>query len=174
MLNISKLLKRQRDAAADVHGALAEIRAQIAALEDQRARTETLPRTFDDAMRAVDDWLDGLERDTISISGFLSDDPRDLPHLDLGKFSALPGLFVASCRDLIRAHIAAALEDRLEGRETVNAVQREERLAAIDAELDGVCRAEERAVREAEAAGVPILRRAEARPEIVLLPDGDL
>ncbi len=46
--------------------------------------------------------------------------------------------------------------------------QRERRLAEISAELDRLEAGEERLILASEAAGAPVLRRADARPEIVL------
>lgn len=48
------------------------------------------------------------------------------------------------------------------------------RLQHLRDELDRLERGEERLIREAEAAGEPLERRGDARPELVLLPDGML
>jgi len=174
MINIGKLLAKQKSAATDVHAAIGEIREQITLLSDQRQQVEALPLPLDQAMAACDLWLDGLEGRSIRASAFTTGDRLDWPRCDMSEHSSLPGLLAAACRDLIRACVERELLDLLEGRETATPEQKAERMAALDAELDNLERAEEAAIRQAEAAGIAILRRREARPAIVLLPDGEI
>ena len=77
------------------------------------------------------------------------------------------------------AHVARPLlierlEQFYEGSNGLTSEEREERLASLDAEILDLERQDESCVRAAEAAGGRITRRPEARPEILLLPDGDL
>jgi hypothetical protein len=67
--------------------------------------------------------------------------------------------------DLVTARLLAGIQHVPEGLDTA---ERLARIAAIGAELDRLEGDEERAVCAAEADGVDVLRRADARPEIVL------
>lgn len=67
--------------------------------------------------------------------------------------------------DAILAALEPHIQKLLDGPSNA---QRVERLAAIADELDRLENVEEDLVSEAEAAGVPVARRGDARPEIVL------
>lgn len=64
--------------------------------------------------------------------------------------------------------LAAALCRQLPSDEAPDAATRGARIVAIDAELDRIERQEEAEIVRSEAAGNPIARRGDARPEIVL------
>ena len=171
----TKLFKRQRDATSDVFGGIAELRARIAVLADERARIDELPVPLEEALASVDRWLDDLEaRHSLPVGGFTTGLPGSAPALTMGEHSILPSLFISACRYQIREAIADRLADHYEGKDAASASEKDHRLAEIDAELLGLCKVEERLVREAERSGLPILRRETAPVEIVLAPDEDL
>lgn len=171
----TKLFSKQRAAAADVYAGIADLRARIAVLEDERARVEELPVPLDEAVAALDRWLDDLEgRYSVSVGSFTTGRPGSGPALTMGDHSILPGLLLAAARDAIRNALADHLADYYEGREAASAAEKAKRLASIHDELDALCRVEERLIREAEASNLPILRRETAAPEIVIATDDEL
>ena len=64
--------------------------------------------------------------------------------------------------------LAAVLNRRVPNDEAPDAAARSARIVAIDSELDRIEREEEAEIVRRQAAGNPIPRRGDARPEIVL------
>lgn len=186
-LNIKSLVARQEAAVRDVHASLADVRERRLALLAERERIANAPIPLDAAELALDAWLDeiagGVNFSVRSLAyptwnsrpslGFIR--RPDTPMLDAQPaVMQVFSLLVASNRAGVRDLFARALADDLEGIETVTNADRARRLGALDAEILAIERAEEQLIREAEVAGLPILRREDARPEIVLLSDAAL
>ena len=171
----TKLFSKQRAATADVYAGIADLRARIAVLEDELGRVEDLPVPLNEAVAAVDRWLEDLEaRHSVSVGSFTTGRPGAGPALVMDERSILPSLFLAATRDALRAALVDQLSDHYEGKDAASALEKAKRISAIQDELDALCRVEERLIREAEAAGLPILRRETAPVEIVLAPDDEL
>jgi len=185
--NIRQLLSRQQAASRDAFAAIDEVRSRRLALVAERDRVANAPVPLEDAERALDAWLDeiagGVNFSVRSLAyptwgsrpslGFIR--RPDAPMLDAQPaVEQVFAMLIASNRAAVRDLFARALADDLEGIETVTNADRARRLGALDAEIMAIERAEEALIREAEAAGLPVLRREDARPEIVLLTDAAL
>lgn len=186
MLDLSKILGRHKKAADEMDAALGDLRAQIEAKRAALAEVEAAPVPVDEAEKRLDRWLDriGLGAD-LDLRGLTAEKLAE-PALSIvrrpdGSTDAGPaalevfGLLVASCRDQVRDHLAELLADAYEAKPApIAAVDRVKRRADLEAEIDALEIAEERAVRALEEAGLAVLRRSDARPQIVLASDKDL
>jgi len=187
LTNIRQLLSRQQAASRDAFAAIEEIRSRRLALVAERERIENAPVPLEDAERELDAWLDqiagGANFSVRSLAyptwgsrpslGFIR--RPDTPMLDAQPaVEQLFSMLVASNMAGVRDFFARALADDLEGKDVVDNGERARRLGALDAEITAVEKVEETLIREAELAGLPVLRREDARPEIVLLPDAAL
>lgn len=185
--NFSKLFERQRKASEDVFATIEDLRRQLVALHDERAAIEDAPQPVAQAEADLDAWLDEIEASAgLPVSGFLRGDRSGWPSLGVvlrpgqktpdasAAVEQVFALLIATNRDAVRGMMAGAIADALEGKRPLSAEDRAARLREIDAEADRLERAEEALVRAAEAAGLPILRRGDARPEVVLAFDKDL
>lgn len=182
--SIKGLLSRQQAASRDAFAAIAEVRERRLALLAEREHVAAAPMPPDDATPAVEAWLDEVAAGfDVSFRSMLHPDWRSSPGLSFPRnhggsgVDAAPavrqllGLLVMTNRDAVRDIIERSLADAVEGREAISNADRARRLGALDAEITAIERAEEALVREAEAAGLPVLRREDARPEIVLSSD---
>jgi len=186
-LNIRSLMARQEAAVRDVHSSLADVRERRLALLADRERVENAPVPLEDAERALDAWLDQVAGESaFSVRSLAYPTWGSSPSLafirrpDTQMLDAKPAveqilaLLVASNRAGVRDLFARALADELEGKDAIDNGDRARRLAAIDAEIAAVEKVEETLIREAELAGLPVLRREDARPDVVLLSDAAL
>jgi len=184
LTNIRQLLSRQQAASRDAFAAIEEIRSRRLALVAEREHIESAPMPPDDAAPAIEAWLDEVAAGfDVSFRSMLHPDWRSSPGLSFPRnhggsgVDAAPavrqllGLLIMTNRDAVRDIVKRSLEDAVEGRETVTNADRARRLGALDAEITAVEKVEEILVREAEQAGLPVLRREDARPEIILLSD---
>ncbi len=182
--NIRQLLSRQQSAARDAFAAIEEVRERRLALVAEREHVAAAPMPPDDATPAVEAWLDETAAAfDVSFRSLVFPQWNSSPSLSFplnhgaAGVNAAPavrqllGLLVMTNRDAVRDIIERSLADAVEGRGTISNADRARRLASLDAEVTAVERAEEVLIREAEAAGLPVLRREDARPEIVLLSD---
>jgi len=182
LTNIKTLLARQQSASRDAFAAIAEIRERRLALVAEREHVAAAPMPPADAAPAIEAWLDETAAAfDVSFRSMLHPDWKASPGLSFPRqhggvgLDAAPavrqllGLVVLTNRDAVRDMVARSLEDAAEGKETISNADRARRLAAIDAEVTAVERVEETLIREAETAGLPVLRREDARPEVVLL-----
>jgi len=187
IINPATLFRRQKTATTEAFAAITEVRDRRLSLLADREHIANAPIPLADAMGAIDQWIDeNAAAFDVSFAGLVYPQFRSQPGFSFpvrpgerGLDSSpavgqLLGLVIATNRSAVRELIVRQLSDTLEGRETIGAADRERRLAEIDAEIEAVERVEERLVRDAEAAGLPILRRDDARPEIVLLAEASL
>lgn len=185
--SIKGLLSRQQAASRDAFAAIDEVRSRLLALVAEREHIESAPMPPDDAAQAVEAWLDETAAAfDVSFRSMLHTDWRSSPGLSFPRqhggagLDAAPavrqlfGLVVMINRAAVRDIIVRSLEDAVEGRSTISSADRARRLGALDAEITAVEKVEEALIREAEVAGLPVLRREDARPEIVLLSDAAL
>lgn len=176
MIQIAKLLKRQREATADIFGQLDALRDRITILTDERVSVDNWPAPFDDAVASLDAWLDGIGfGQTVNVAGFTTGSANDHPIIsDRAAGLMAIGLLVAASRDRVRAVLVDELRAFYDGRESGSRSEKAAKLRDIDAELLMLEREEERLIREAETAGIAVLRRENASPSIVLAYDADL
>lgn len=176
MIAISKLLKKQREATADIFGQLETLRDRITILVDERVTVENWPQPFDEAVTSLDAWLQSIGfGQTVNIAGFTTGSFSDHPVIsDRAAGLMAMGLLVAASRDRVRAVLVDELRAFYADRQSGTRAEKIARLREIDGELLVLEREEERIVREAEAAGIPVLRRENASPQIVLSYDDDL
>lgn len=167
-----KNVKRRNDADAEFKAELITLRKDMAKLTRQREDVEAAPVPKAEALTAVSHWLDELEeRHMPSPGAFTTGHVGDRPSLKTADGSPLAGLFAAACRELILKTLDDHLDDYYENRPSLSSEQKRQQLAKLDADILRLARLEESAIREAEAAGLPIRRREDAEPAIVLLTD---
>lgn len=158
-----------------------DIRARIAALSNERheliAQQRSRVEVGESINRLLSHWQDkgetaivrelqraavGSAPEVLTVKGnaAVSITPGNAPlALDLGP------LLVALFGDVLRTRIGELLEQVPEG---VESATRRARTTEIDRELDRVESEEESLIEQSEIDGDPIVRRPDARPEIVL------
>lgn len=176
MIAIAKLLKRQREATADIFGQLDTLRDRITILTDERVTVENWPLPFDDAVGSLDAWLNSIGfGQTVNVAGFTSGSFNDHPVIsDRAAGLMAMGLLVAASKDKVRTVLIDELRTFYANRQSGTRTEKAAKLREIDAELLMLEREEERLIREAEAANISVLRRENAPPAIVLAFDEDL
>jgi len=174
----------------DYHAAVAAIRETLTRLSDERHATERVPVTRAEAERRFEDLLAseaaavgaGVDAARFTVPEYTPPErgvlalarPREiasgdpLPHLVgavLARFNpeALRTAFREEANTFYAQHPEALSDDA-----------RTAKLAELDAEQLCTACDEERTIREAESAGVPIARRGDASPPAVLTPDEEL
>ncbi|PPC87449.1 MAG: hypothetical protein CTY39_02630 [Hyphomicrobium sp.] len=160
----------------NIVGEVEALRTRRMTLADSRIAIEAAkcPRAEIDAALARD--FDALAADAVAALevGYLArneNGPRFSPQL---KPKELLGLLVLTCREPIAKAIAVELDKLYEGGSGLSAVEKAEKLSAIDQEILDVELAEESAVRDAERQGHAIQRLGEADPRAVLAHDSAL
>lgn len=175
----TKKARRQRlNLLNDLSQDLATLRDQIAALDVKREAIEARPRPKAEVLdelradvraagRAFDPYLGPVADHAparLSRQGFKE---RVLAH----PFEA----FCALTPDTMMAWAAQQVELLYEdGEDGLSAADRAAALAELDAQKRDLEHAEEACVRAAEKAGLNLLRRGDADPAVVLLPDAEL
>lgn len=161
---------------------LKQLRERIAALQTERASINALRRSREQVQATVDRWLSTAEAqgkaalqlavDRVQAGQALApcqvhgnaavyQSPGAAPFsIDLG-----PLLVALVGKAAIQKRLATLVDDLPDG---LAPTAREQRLTAIDAELLRLETEEEARIVEMEQAGEPVLRRPDARPEIVL------
>ena len=157
------------------------IRARRLDLIEERKVADGARRPLAEAEAALGRLLDDIVAGLVDIDlSALSDHrARGLPEIlrpnsDIGNKindRLLLALIVASNRSGAREALSKVLRTGYEHTDTMTSSDREAKLAEIDAELLRLEIDEERIVRESEEAGMPILRRDDADPAVVLLRD---
>ena len=165
---------------------VAKVREQIVALQHEREQLEHAPISKSEARDRVEAFVTTCAtRWRPNLGPFVNASDR------ADTFELVPGQFrghlhdghaladdraavaVALCRfapTLVKSQLLKAVDAHI-GESGISAEARAERLAAIDGELDALEISEEQLIRTAEAQGLELPRRADARPELVL---GDL
>ena len=186
MLSFLKSAKGAARAAGDLQAQvrhLRDLRAQLRAEADAlRARpgevSETLAKLDAEVSRLA---AEGRAR--MSASGL--DGRRDRIELRAGTHGAASPSGTVSgadalatlaffAPDLVREKMAAEIAALAADADTISAADRAAELSRCDADLRACEASEELAIRAAEEAGIEILRRADALPEIVLATDRHL
>lgn len=176
MIAIKKFLRRHVEATNGLVNALDNLRDRIVVLADEQQAVEAWPVPYEEAVASLEKWIDSIDfRNFIPVATFTSGSEREWPRLsDSAAGLMAMALLTASARGKVRDTLAAELRIYYEGRASGTASDRARRLREIEGELAELERQEEKIIREAEAAGLPILRRENASPAVVLAADEDL
>lgn len=162
-------------AIGEVNAGLENIRDRINDLKAERDQVERARKAPEEIASAVKKYLDERAADALQSCNFSrfsgTGERDDWPNFD-GVMAHYPigMLVVLGLRDTIEPAILAQATAAA-GKNTLTKADRVNRLAKIDAKLDALEREEESFIREAEAAGLTIPRRVDARPEIYLQGD---
>jgi len=173
--DLKKLLAGSRKAATSVSEGLQELRLRRLRLLDERDEIAARPVPKDEALAALDRDIDDLIAIAKRETNVRSLTRADNPSWTIPQNGVLLGLLIGANRAAFRDQLAAMLEPAYaNGAKPIASEERAATLRRIDDELLDLENAEEAAIRGAEAAGLSILRRADADPRAVLLADKDL
>ncbi|MCV2873301.1 hypothetical protein OEZ71_13460 [Defluviimonas sp. WL0050] len=177
---MSKLLARQAEAVAEMHGALDQHLVAVLECKDRIAQLSALPVDRDRAVAAVDAEIARLSSEVKpamrSVIGPLTRPGEgQAPNLRIRSnqpmtLSMLAFLAPAVLRDALLDEIGQVYE----GRSFPSEAERPTLIAKAEDELEALERGEELLFREAERAGLSVLRRADADPRWVLAHDDAL
>lgn len=170
----------QTTTAASFHKDLADLRAGRLDVLEERQRVADAPPTVaaiaDRVAATLEHQRRQAEHDLAQVRAWFrdpefaievgsDDDPTGLQRAfkrsPIGALSLLLG-------DDFAARVANILAPDAEDEDALDEATRRERLAALDARLDDLERAEERLLRLGEEQGFAVSRRPDARPEIFL------
>jgi hypothetical protein len=175
MGDIGKLLAGQKKATAAISDGLAELRMRRLRLLDERDALASRPVPKDEALRALDRDLDELVDTAKDLANIRSLTRSEQPAWTIPANGILIGLLIGANRAAFRDQLAAMLEPAYaSGAKPIASEERAATLRRIDDDLFDLEKAEEAAIRGAEAAGLSVLRRADADPRAVLLADEEL
>lgn len=169
---LKQAFAKQADAARSVQETVEAVRDQIIATGNDLAQLRATPEPQASAETALDREIANhmaaaqaaLSREVAGLSGIAR---RPVMNLDPSPEEAL-SLQIALNPQGFRKLIAAELAEFYKGREAMPRDQRDARIKEIEAELLALETTEEGMIRQAEAAGIEILRRANADPRAVL------
>lgn len=172
--SLKKLITGAAAASRELTGGIDQLRARRISLLDERDRIASLPQPKDTVFAALDRDLDdlcsaGLE--TLDLTSLLR---SDQPVFRIPQNGTLIALLIGLNREAFRSQIAELIEAQYKGLDVPSAEDRAAQLADLDAEIGDLERAEEGLIREAERAGLPVLRRDDADPDALLLADEEL
>ncbi len=175
MGDIGKLLAGQKKATAAISDGLAELRLRRLRLLGERDELASRPVPKDEALRALDRDIDELVDTAKDLANIRSLTRSEQPAWTIPANGILIGLLIGANRAAFRDQLAAMLEPAYAGgAKPIAAEERAATLRRIDDELLDLEKAEEAAIRGAEAAGLSVSRRADADPRAVLLADKEL
>lgn len=172
--DLKKLLAGSRKAAASVSDGLQELRFRRLRLLDERDEIAARPVPKDEALAALDRDLDELIDTAKRETNIRSLTRADNPAWTIPQNGMLLGLLIGANRDAFRSHLAEMIAPAYADAKPIEAAEREAALRRIDDDLFDLETAEEAAIRSAEAAGLSVLRRADADPRAVLASDQEL
>lgn len=175
MASLKKLLTGATAATRELTTAVEQLRTKRLAALDERDRIEAMPHPKDVILAALDRDLDALTdraQNDVYTPSLLRGSPG--PNLRLPSTDAVLGLLIAANRDAFRAQIVEQVEAAYGDQKVMTADEREAALRKIGDDLVDLERAEEALIRAAEREGLPILRREDADPDVLLLADAEL
>lgn len=172
MGDIGKLLAGQKKATAAISDGLAELRMRRLRLLDERDELAARPAPKSEALAALDRDIDELVAIAKRETNVRSLTRAGHPAWTIPANGLLIALLIGANRNAFRDQLAAMLEPAYSNSaKPISADEREANLRRIDDDLLDLELAEETAIRAAEAAGLSILRRADADPRAVLASD---
>lgn len=172
--DLKKLLTGSRKAAASVSDGLQELRLRRLRLLDERDEIAARPVPKDEALAALDRDIDELVSIAMRETNVRSLTRADNPAWSIPANGVLLGLLIGANREAFREQLAEMIAPAYADATPIEAAEREATLRRIDEDLLDLQKAEEAAIRAAEAAGLSALRRADADPRAVLASDEEL
>lgn len=175
---LSKLLNTSSKAAGDLSSGLDTLRSRITELQLAIHETELVAVSKAAALKRLDQWARrarGMGVAETPISSFTN--PEGDGRLPITAASPQPYLFdffTSLLADDIKCRLTERIEAHYADHQGIDDGERDKRLEKLEGELTDLEIAEERLIRVAEAAGLPVLRRDDAPPRIVLAPDSAL
>lgn len=170
--DLKKLLAGSRKAASSVSEGLQELRLRRLRLLDERDEIASRPAPKDEAVAALDRDIDELVAIAMRETNVRSLIRAEAPAWTIPPNGVLMGLLIGANRDAFRKQLAEMIAPAYEnGAQPIAADEREATLRRIDDDLIDLEKAEEAAIRGAEAAGLSVLRRVDADPRAVLASD---
>jgi hypothetical protein len=173
---LTKLFDLSTKGAGDLAAGLDTLRSRIADLQGGIADVEHIAISKDQALKRLDSWARrarGAGIEQLPISDFTNFEGSG--RLDFTPLTPIHhDVLVSVLADVMRDRLAARIEAFYSDQPSLADDAREKRLAGLEAELADLEIAEEKLIRTAEAAGLPVLRRDDASPLIVLAPDAAL
>lgn len=172
---LQKLFSATKQAAGDLAGGLDQIRTRIAELQEVIHQTEGIDVAKAEALKRLDHCARRARAAgvaVIPISSFIT--PEGDGRLPITAMSPAPYLhdfWVSLHADDIKARLAERIERHYAEHPGISDAERDKRLSKLEGELADLEITEERLTRTAERAGLPVLRRADASPLIVLAPN---
>lgn len=148
---------------------LNSLRQRIAALQEEREALRRRPRTREEALAAVEDWIE-TNTDHYTVESPLRYAEPTL-HFQLGddtERTDLHRLLATLFPDRVRQYAAAQIDLALAEAEPISQEAADRRREEIDAEVLALERQEEALIEQLEDGGEPVARRAEADPRAVL------
>lgn len=172
--DLKKLLAGSRKAATSVSEGLRELRMRRLRLLDERDATAARPVPQADALAALDRDIDELVATAKRETNVRSLTRAENPAWTIPQNGILIALLIGANREAFRSQLAEMIAPAYADAKPIEAAEREATLRRIDDELLDLEMAEEGAIRGAEAAGLSVLRRADADPRAVLASDEEL
>lgn len=154
----------------DLVGTVGGIRKRIEELQAEREHLDSAPVTEAEALQRVDDVVERLgarAREKLTGGSFFT--PRGGQLDGLFYLTTSPEEVTALfAPDTMRAALRAYVVERAEGLDTLPLADRAKRLAEIDAAIFAAEIEEEGVIETSEDMGLPIARRPDANPAVVL------
>lgn len=176
MTVIARLRKHTRAATTALTGintAIAEVRAEIAAVQNQMAKLEDRPVDRATIEATLDHGLEGLAgRGSYAfklLARRLTGWGGEGSHFEIADDDLGP-MMVAMLRDQLRAGALAAVAQVMGSDTGITEEERDTERARLEGEVLALELAEEALIREAEAAGLSIPRRTDMHPAAELAP----
>lgn len=174
--------KKAVSASADLQLAVEELRAELFRLQEEQRRINDTPKSREEIAATISAQFDRLESSATerlipsaywtALEDQVRPDPDGLFRIGKGHpgVSYLEGIGALCVLGLRSTMEAALLERIVESWPTpgISASERSAKLRKIESEVNEIERAEEQLIREAEAVGIVVHRRPDARPEIFL------
>lgn len=174
--------KKAVSASADLQLAVEELRGELFRLQEEQRQINDTPRSREEIAATISTKFDDLESEALSrlipVAYSTAREDQSRPDPDglfrIGKghpgVSHLEGIGALCVLGLRPTMEAALLERIVESCKTpgISASERSAKLRKIETEINDIERAEEQLIREAEAVGIVVHRRHDARPEIYL------
>lgn len=164
-------------AASDARTAIDEIRALRLRLLDERDAVAARPIPRSMAEAAIGDGLARVARehlDTLNFAALLRPADGRSPRLPSLSTDQLLALLLVANGDAVAAMLRDRLAETYGDDPGLEPGERDAECAALDRQIADVEMAEEAAIRDAEDAGLAILRRGDADPRATLASDASL
>lgn len=173
--SLKKLLTGATSATREITAAIEELRAKRLSVLDERDRILGLPHPRATILAAIDRDIDAAidrARDQVYLPSLLRGEPG--PHLRIPPADVLAGLLISANRTAVRAELVSLVEAQLGDQDAPTEAERAAALKRLADDLADLESAEESLIRQAEASGLAVLRRADADPDTLLLDDDEL